>query len=221
MESSDRAKRHSLVLPRRTRGLARLKTSVLCGIGWTAWLVLTCLLDTGALQASMVQAMNLAELVEEAELVAVARVIGQRSFYDQRGRIVTDVKMQVEHAEKGDIAPGASVTVRRLGGEIDGVAMRVEGEPGFEDGEVVLLFGRDPRHRAVLRPVGMSQGAMRIFERDGRRWVRSATSDFALVRKAAGKLDADVPAAISEPRPLDDVLGEIQSLVAQAKRRGK
>jgi len=168
----------------------------------------------------MVQAMNLAELVEEAELVAVARVIGQRTSYDEHGRIVTDVQMQVEHAEKGDIAPGASVTVRRLGGEIGGVAMRIEGEPGFEDGELVLLFGRDPQHRALLRPVGMSQGAMRIFERDGRRWVRSATRDLALVRKAGGKLDSDTP-AVAEPRPLDDVLGEIHSLIAQAKQRGK
>ncbi len=218
MDSSGRAKHHFVVSPQRRRGLAWLKTSVLYGIGWAALLSFACLIDASALRASMVQAMNLAELVEEAELVAVARVIGQRTSYDERGRIVTDVQMQVEHAEKGEVAPGASVTVRRLGGEIDGLAMRIEGEPSFEDGELVLLFGRDPQHRALLRPVGMSQGALRIFERDGRRWVRSATRDLALVRKAGGKLDPEAP-AISEPRLLDDVLGEIQSLIVQAKKQ--
>src|SRR4051812_5011887 len=80
-------------------------------------------------QGSMVQAMDLAELVQEAEVVAVARVMGQQSSYDERGRIVTDIQMQVERSEKGDAAPGASVVVRRLGGELDGLAMRIEGEP--------------------------------------------------------------------------------------------
>jgi hypothetical protein len=180
---------------------------------------LLCASDMKTADASMVQAMDLAELVEESELVAVARVMGQQASYDERGRIVTDVQMQVEETKKGDVAPGASVVVRRLGGEIDGIAMRIEGEPAFEDGELVLLFGRDPHHRALLRPVGMSQGAMRIFERDGERWVRSATRELALVRKSgAGKLNHDVP-AVAEPRRLNDVLGEIQSLVTKAKQK--
>lgn len=167
----------------------------------------------------MVQAMDLAELVQEAEVVAVARVMRQQSSYDERGRIVTDIQMQVERSEKGDAAPGASVVVRRLGGEVDGVGMRIEGEPSFENGELVLLFGTDPQKRSLLRPVGMSQGALRIFERDGQRWVRSGTKDLALVRKAGnGKLTPDAP-AVAEPRPLNDVLGEIRTLVAKAKKK--
>jgi hypothetical protein len=170
--------------------------------------------------ASLVQAMDLAELVEAAELVVVARVMSQASSYDDRGRIVTDVQMQVEQAEKGAIAPGASVVVRRLGGEVDGIAMRIEGEPSFEDGEVVLLFGSDPAKRSVLRPVGMSQGAMRIFEQAGERWVRSGTRDLALVRKSAGKLEPQ-QAAVAEPRRLDDVLGEVRGMVAKAKAKAR
>lgn len=170
-------------------------------------------------QGSMVQAMDLAELVQEAELVAVARVMGQQVSYDERGRIVTDIQMQVERTEKGDVAPGASVVVRRLGGELDGVAMRIEGEPSFQNGEQVLLFGTNPQKRSLLRPVGMSQGALRIFERDGQRWVRSGTKDLALVRKSGdGKLTPDA-AAVAEPRPLNDVLGEIRTLVAKAKKK--
>jgi hypothetical protein len=187
-----------------------------------AWVLLAAALSALGVRtaaASMVQAMDLAELVEESELVAVTRVMGQQVSYDDRGRIVTDVQMQVEETQKGNVAPGASVVVRRLGGEIDGVAMRIEGEPAFENGELVLLFGKDPQHRALLRPVGMSQGAMRIFERDGERWVRSATRELALVRKSgAGKLDPEVP-AVAEPRRLNDVLGEIRSLVTKAKRK--
>jgi len=165
-------------------------------------------------RASLVLAMDLNELVNEAEIVALARVMSQRSSYDERGRIVTDVQMQVERAEKGDLAPGASLVLRRLGGSIEGVTMRIEGEPSFEDGETVLLFGSDPQRRSLLRPVGMSQGALRVFEQDGKRWVRSGTSDLALVRKSANGLTPQA-AAVEAPRPLDDVLGEIRAMLAK------
>ncbi|MFT3927581.1 MAG: hypothetical protein QM778_33925 [Myxococcales bacterium] len=177
------------------------------------WLVVS-----PSVRASLVLAMDLSELVKEAQVVVLARVMGQRSSYDERGRIVTDVQMQVEQAEKGDLAPGASVVVRKLGGAVNGVSMRIEGEPSFTVGETVLLFGSDPQQRALLRPVGMSQGALRVFERDGARWVRSGTSNLALVKKSAGTLTPQ-PAAVEEPRPLDDVLGEIRSLVAQTKQK--
>jgi hypothetical protein len=161
----------------------------------------------------MVQALSLADLVNQAEVVAVARVISQKTGYDDRGRIVTDVQMQVERAEKGDLAPGSSIVVRRLGGVVNGVGMRVEGEPSFEDGETVLLFGANPLKRAHLRPVGMGQGAMRIFEQQGERWVRSATGGISLVPKSAGDSGQ---AAVAVPRKLDDVLGEIRGLVGKS-----
>jgi hypothetical protein len=199
----------------------RVKPGAFRALGWVALAVALMLATRQWVHASMVQAMDLAELVQEAELVAVARVMGQQVSYDERGRIVTDVQMQVESAEKGDVAPGASVVVRRLGGQLDGVAMRIEGEPSFENGELVLLFGRDPQHRSLLRPVGMSQGALRIFEQDGQRWVRSATRDLALVRKSgSGTLTPEVP-AIAEPRLLNDVLGDIQALITKAKQKQK
>jgi hypothetical protein len=166
-----------------------------------------------AARASMVEALDLAELVRNADQVVVARVIAQESHYDEHGRIVTDVHMQVEHSEKGHDAPGAIVVVRRLGGVVDGIGMRVEGEPSFEEGELVLLFGSRRSGHDVLWPVGMSQGAMQVFERDGERWVRSQAGNLALVEKGSRGQLRPARAALTEPRRLEDLLTEIRAHV--------
>src|SRR5690606_1038770 len=99
-----------------------------------------------------------------------------------------------------------------------GIGMRIEGEPSFEEGELVLLFGADRAGHGVLRPVGMSQGAMQIFERDGERWVRSQPDNLTLVQKGSqGKLRA-ARAALEEPRRLNELLTEIREHVARHKR---
>lgn len=169
-------------------------------------------------RASLVEAMDLDALVEEADRVVLARVMAATSFYDDLGQIVTDVTMQVEETLKGDEAPGAAITVRRLGGEVGNVGMRVAGEPSFAVGETVLLFGSALDGSATLRPLGMAQGAVRVFEKEGRRWARSSAAGVAAVRRSAGGKLKSAPLAIPEPRKLDELLGEIRGMVANKKR---
>src|SRR5690349_19414485 len=122
---------------------------------WAGLCLLTVtLLSTSLGRATLVEALDLQTLVDEAEQVVLARVIGQQSLFDARGRIVTDVALQVEESIKGDQAPGAAITVRRLGGVVGDQGMRVAGEPSFETGETVVLFGARMRRGGVLRPVG-------------------------------------------------------------------
>lgn len=140
----------------------------------------------------------------------------QRSLFDEQGRIVTDVQLQVESIEKGSLAPGASMTLRRLGGEVDGLGMRVEGEPAFDDGERILLFGTANKH-AVVRPIGMSQGTLRVYDDKGEPWVKAANSGLTLVRKHADGTSSQTHTS-AQPRRLSDLLSEIRGLVAKAKR---
>lgn len=183
----------------------------------TKWLALA-LLSLGSLvlprsaQASLVEALDLAALVDRSDDVVLVRVISSHSHFDDRGRIVTDVTMQVEQAEKGTYAPGSAVVVRHLGGQVGDLGMRVEGEPTYEVGETVLLFARHIASLNVLQPVGMSQGAMRVIERDGVRFVHSLAMGAALVKRGSGTL-ARALAAVDTPRKLDDVLSEIRALV--------
>jgi len=161
-------------------------------------------------RASMVEALDLDMLVAEADEVVLARVIKQWSHYDERGRIVTDYSMQVEQTEKGASVPGAALVVRRLGGVVGDRGLRISGEPSFQVGELVLLFG-DRNGEPYVRPVGMAQGAMRIFESQGERWARSDTQGMALVRGGPSEKGR---AVAEQPRRLDDLLHEVRALVA-------
>ncbi len=195
--------------PARCRSHARARA-------WTfALLALVALVCAGPRErarASLVEAVDLETLVKEADEIVLARVIKQWSHYDERGRIVTDFQMQVEQTEKGASAPGAAVVVRRLGGVVGDVGMHISGEPGFEDGEVVLLFGARGK-RTYLRPIGMGQGAVRIFEQGGERWARSDMRGAALVARRGSSDKART--AVPEPRRLDDLIADVRALVAK------
>lgn len=177
----------------------------------TAFSFVALLLAGGSrVQASIVEALDLDVLVAESDDVVLARVMKQASHYDERGRIVTDYTMQVEETEKGQTAPGAAITVRRFGGVVGNRGMRIAGEPSFKVGELVLLFGKRDGE-TLLRPVGMAQGAMRIFEQNGERWAKSDTQGMALVRH--GDPSNKARAAAAEPRRLSDLLSDVRRMV--------
>jgi hypothetical protein len=161
--------------------------------------------------ASLVEALDLATLVAESDQVVVAHVLSLDSHFDEQGQIVTDVVMQVEESVKGELAPGAAVTVRRKGGTVGDIGMRVSGEPSFSVGETVLLFAAR-NSGGVLRPVGMSQGALRVFEKDGARWARGANGGASTVKRGKGGKLEHAPSALPVPRRLDELLGELRSL---------
>jgi hypothetical protein len=173
-------------------------------------------LSAPSARASVVQALDLAGLVANAHVIVLGKTVAQQSHYDAHGRIVTDIEVIVESCEKGGLQAGESVLIRRLGGVVNGVGMRIEGEPTFQIGERTLLFGHGPI--AALRPVGMSQGALRVTESAGESWVRSAAAGAALVERGADGALNKAQAAMNEARPLADVLREIRSLVAQSAR---
>jgi len=182
------------------------------------WVALGCALFAARGQASVVEAMDLEALTAGSDQVLVARVVTQQSHYDEHGRIVTDVELVVETSEKGDAAVGTSVLVRRLGGVVNGIGMRIEGEPSFVSGERTLIFAKALLNTKVLRPVGMSQGVLRIEEREGQSWVSSAAGGASLVRRSGDGVLQKARVALEQPRKLAEVLSEIRALVAKAKR---
>ncbi len=186
------------------------------GLGWVVVAALAIFGGTlGAQRArgSVVEALDLAALTATAEVVVVGRVVAQASHYDEHGRIVTDVEMLIEQTEKGTAQRGKTVLVRRLGGVVNGIGMRIDGEPSFVSGERTLLFAHKLAHSSVLRAVGMSQGVLRIAQRGGESWVSSTAAGAALVGRAADGSLTKARAALVGPRKLDDVLNEIRALV--------
>src|SRR5205814_2365866 len=125
----------------------------------------------------------------QSEDVVVATAVHEASRWDGPNRIVTDVALTISEPAKGSSRAGETIVVTCLGGSVGGVGMRVEGAPRFAVGRTHLVFASTHRATGFLVPTGMSQGVMRIEEREGRRRVLPGGGGLALVtRSSAGAL---------------------------------
>ncbi|MCC7538127.1 MAG: hypothetical protein IT379_18010 [Deltaproteobacteria bacterium] len=161
--------------------------------------------------ASVVLALDLDELVAQSDEIVVAEVLSQSASWVGR-RIETDVRLRVDETVFGSSRRGNVIVVRRIGGNVGEIGMRVEGEPTFVVGQRTLLFLR--RAYGILRVVGMSQGAMRI-EPGTPPIVHPGGAGLALVRRSATGAMEDVdPASLPQSRPLAEMLDDVRSAVA-------
>lgn len=151
--------------------------------------------------ATISQALSLGELVDQADHVVLATCVDARASRDGRRRIVTDFTLRVQESMKGGASAGETLTMRRLGGAIGDLGMRIEGEPHLEVGERYLVFLRTLSDGRTLRPVGMSQGVMRVQDEGGELTVQPGGDGMALVQRARGGQLVPAPAALLHPEP--------------------
>jgi len=122
----------------------------------------------GAL-ASHIRHFSLAQLGREAQLIVVGELVAADSFWDESHEtIYTDYLLAVERTAKG--CRRDFVTVRLMGGTIDGKTLTVHGNPSLAVGERVVLALRDQGDFATL--VGMAQGKWTVVARQERLVVR-------------------------------------------------
>ena len=105
--------------------------------------LLAALLVVSPADASIVQGLELEELVGHADRIVLGRVLFSESFRRPDGQIGTWHRIGVEREIRGRAPDEQEVIVETLGGHIGDLAMRVEGEPSFTVGERVLVFIRD------------------------------------------------------------------------------
>ena len=124
--------------------------------------VLGAMLLASPADGSIVQALELEELVDQSDRIVVGRVLFSESFQHDNGMLGTWHRIAVERSLSGEPVTETEVIVETLGGRVGDIAMRVEGEPSFSEGERVVLFARRDGPLRVLRAVGMGQGVMRV-----------------------------------------------------------
>jgi hypothetical protein len=165
---------------------------------------------------SIVQGLELAELVAHADRIVLGRVLFSESFRRPDGQLGTWHRIEVERELRGS-APGEhEVIVETLGGEIGDIAMRVEGEPSFTVGERVLVFVRDGGPYTAFRPVGMGQGVMRVRMEQGVQTVRQNREGLMLMRRNTdGRLERTLGALPRKER-LDVLLSKVRDIVEQS-----
>lgn len=190
------------------------------------WLALLALLAAftpllpSVAHATIARAMAMRELVTEADVIARVTVLDRQARYDALDRIVTDVRVRVDEplfgaTEAGVVRAGDELVITRLGGELDGLGLRIEGEPTFPVGEELLLFAVDLG--GELHALGMSQGVFPIArDGSGHELVAPNGGGLSLVAPGGGDLVPAVP-ALPVARPVDAFLDEVRTLIAEVR----
>ncbi|MGH8094818.1 MAG: hypothetical protein ACREIF_15320 [Chthoniobacterales bacterium] len=104
------------------------------------------------------------ELVSRAQIIFEGEVTGLKSQWIGEGsehRIVTYVTFKVDDALKGD--PGASYSIRMLGGTVDGRTMEVTDAPKFQVGDHDVLFVENNGSQFIPL-VGIEYGRFRVMK---------------------------------------------------------
>ena len=165
---------------------------------------------------SVVQALELQELVAHADRIVLGRVLFAESFRHPNGQLGTWHRIAVERELRGSAPDEQEVIVETLGGQIGDIAMRVEGEPSFTVGERVLVFMRDGGPYTAFRPVGMGQGVMRVRTEQGIETVRQNREGLMLMRRnTQGRLERSL-GALPEKQRLDELLSKLRDIVEQS-----
>ncbi len=193
-----------------------LRFSVSIGLGVT---VLTALMTASPAQGSIVQALDLSELVAQSDRIVVGRVVFARAFQRGDGTIATRYRVEVERELRGD-APTRDeepeVVIQVLGGQIGNLGMRVEGEPQFSVGERAVIFMREGTELA-FRPVGMAQGVMRIRMDAGAETVFQSREGLLLVRRGSDGLLKRSPGALPQKERLEAFLEKVGAIVREQR----
>jgi hypothetical protein len=159
--------------------------------------------------ASLVRALDLAELTADADQVVVGDVLSVQAAWDAAHRnIHTTVEIGVRENWKGSPPAGGRITIRQLGGTVGEIEMTVYGMPAFSVGERALLFLR----RSQV--VGMSQGKRNLrWETAGQRWLADgAAGSEAVTVDSRGRLHTAGP---SRTETLDSLREKVRSLVGK------
>jgi hypothetical protein len=175
-----------------------------------AWGILALLLHGNVLATTAV-AVDTQFLTERSTAVVLATVVSQESRWnDDHAKVYTFTVLDVRDDYKGKIR-GKKVTVKQLGGTVDGIVCRVPGQPAFRKGEKVLLF-LEPmeKERDRFRVVGMAQGKYSVRE-DGTA-VRDL-KELDLVGAARDRVRHESPVQ------LGTLIEEVRSIVSKQSRQ--
>jgi hypothetical protein len=164
---------------------------------------------------------NFDQLVSRAQIIFEGEVTNLQSQWIGEGdqhRIVTFVTFKVDETLKGD--PGASYSIRMLGGTVDGRTMEVTDAPKFTVGDHDLLFVENNGSQFIPL-VGIQHGRFRVQKDQAGRdtLLTGAGRPLTDVNQLGGNEDATAhtKAALS----LNDFKSAIRSRVQQQTANAK
>jgi hypothetical protein len=115
----------------------------------------------GAARATTMLPLDMKALTDRADRVLYGVVESSTAHWTRdHDAIYTDVTVRVQRSYKGEVKPGEVVVVRREGGSLEGMGMKVFGAASFTVGEEVVVFVEQRSGASYV--VGMAQGKLRV-----------------------------------------------------------
>jgi hypothetical protein len=177
---------------------------------------------SGSLHATTVIPPSFDELVSRAEVIFQGSVTDVRSEWVGEGaqrHIVTYVTFKVDDAIKG--SPGATYTMRMLGGTVDGQTMEVSDSPKFKKGDRDFLFV-EHNGQQFIPLVGIMHGRFRLEREQNGREIVAVNSGEPLSDVASlGKEEHGVSSARAALSPSEfkaAIQSRIQAIAGAARQ---
>ena len=156
----------------------------------------------GSVGATIVKSLGLDELSRTADVVVHGHVEHQESMWGpQRSRIYTVTKVRVSETLKGDATKDRVLTVRQLGGTVDGISQIIAGNAKLADGEEVIVFLRRDPEEPLHYVVGMAQGKYTVDRSSPQPRVVRNLRGLALAETKDGRLLTPIEPKAAPERP--------------------
>ncbi|MGI8891145.1 MAG: hypothetical protein ACR2G0_10245 [Chthoniobacterales bacterium] len=167
-------------------------------------------------QATTVIPPRFDDLVDRAQVIFEGEVTNLQSQWIGEGsehRIVTFVTFKVDDALKGE--PGATYSMRMLGGTVDGQTMKVTDAPEFKVGDHDVLFVEN-NGKQFIPLVGIMHGRFRVQKGQNSQEILATNdgkplTDVAELGNATAATNSSTKPALS----LHDFKAAVQSRVRQ------
>jgi hypothetical protein len=168
-----------------------------------------------AAEATIVKRLTVAEMARRADVVVQGTVVRQSASWNaERTRIYTVTELRVVEALKGTATAGATISIRQLGGTLDGIVQSIAGNARFDVGEEVVVFLDQDEALPLHYVIGMAQGKFSVRRTGPAVQAAQDTSDLAFVRpNVAGAL---VPVEAPAPPPVDGGLEALKLAIRAA-----
>lgn len=130
-------------------------------ITWVAGILAIFLCSSA--NGTTIVAQDLKAIVRQADIIADVTVTNIAPYWVSPGgsrAIHTRATFQVNRAIKG--AASSTLVLSFLGGELNGVGLKITGMPQFSLGERYILFSYSPDKNMVSPVLGFDQGALRV-----------------------------------------------------------
>ena len=140
-----------------------------------------------AAEATVMTALSLDDMARGADVIARGEIVEQKSAWIER-RIYTVTRLKITESLKGSHKAGDVISIRQLGGTVDGISQQIAGNARLAVGEEVALFLKSDPEKDLHYVMGMAQGKYAIDRSSGAPRAVRQLSGLSLSRPGVRKL---------------------------------